>query len=153
MGHSLRGNSVQGRKEKRRLLARPVSTRGLRQNNKQEGFFLTQRNKLPQNKCFVFSMQVTLHACSVAESCLTLCDPTDCSPPASSVHGILQATMGCHVLQGISPTQGSSAAPALAGMRILLLKVPQGTLKGVEFLSHFLKESRYKTGKFSPFVA
>ena len=24
-------------------------------------------------------------------SCLTLCDPMDCSPPSSSVHGILQA--------------------------------------------------------------
>ena len=27
----------------------------------------------------------------VAESCLTLCDPMDCSSPGSSVHGILQA--------------------------------------------------------------
>ena len=27
----------------------------------------------------------------VARSCLTLCDPMDCSLPASSVHGILQA--------------------------------------------------------------
>ena len=27
----------------------------------------------------------------VAQSGLTLCDPTDCSPPGSSVHGILQA--------------------------------------------------------------
>ena len=27
----------------------------------------------------------------VAQSCLTLCDPIDCSPPDSSVHGILQA--------------------------------------------------------------
>ena len=27
----------------------------------------------------------------VAQSCLTLCDPMDCSPPSSSVHGILQA--------------------------------------------------------------
>ena len=27
----------------------------------------------------------------VAQLCLTLCDPTDCSPPGSSVHGILQA--------------------------------------------------------------
>ena len=26
----------------------------------------------------------------VAQSCLTHCDPTDCSPPGSSVHGILQ---------------------------------------------------------------
>ena len=25
------------------------------------------------------------------QSCLTLCDPIDCSPPGSSVHGILQA--------------------------------------------------------------
>ena len=29
--------------------------------------------------------------CSVAKSCLTLCDPMDCSPLGSSVHGILQA--------------------------------------------------------------
>ena len=29
--------------------------------------------------------------CEVVQSCLTLCDPVDCSPPGSSVHGILQA--------------------------------------------------------------
>ena len=27
----------------------------------------------------------------VTQSCLTLCSPTDCGPPGSSVHGILQA--------------------------------------------------------------
>ena len=27
----------------------------------------------------------------IAQSCLTLCSPTDCSSPGSSVHGILQA--------------------------------------------------------------
>ena len=27
------------------------------------------------------------------QSCLTLCDPVDCSPPCSSVHGILQASI------------------------------------------------------------
>ena len=27
----------------------------------------------------------------VTQSCLTLCDPMDCSLPGSSVHGILQA--------------------------------------------------------------
>ena len=27
----------------------------------------------------------------VSQSCLTLCDPMDCSPPVSSVYGILQA--------------------------------------------------------------
>ena len=36
------------------------------------------------------------------------CNPMDCSPPGSSVHGILQARtgVGCHfLLQGIFPTQ------------------------------------------------
>ena len=28
---------------------------------------------------------------SVTNSCPTLCDPVDCSPPGSAVHGILQA--------------------------------------------------------------
>ena len=30
-------------------------------------------------------------ACLLSQLCLTLCDPTDCSPPGSSVHGILRA--------------------------------------------------------------
>ena len=29
--------------------------------------------------------------CLVAQLCLTLCDPIDCSLPGSSAHGILQA--------------------------------------------------------------
>ena len=29
--------------------------------------------------------------CSVTKSCLTVCDPVDCSSPGSSVHGISQA--------------------------------------------------------------
>ena len=32
-----------------------------------------------------------LCGCLLTQSCLTLCKPTDCSPPGSSVHGILQA--------------------------------------------------------------
>ena len=32
----------------------------------------------------------TCHCPLVAQSCLTLCDPMDCGPPGSSVHGILQ---------------------------------------------------------------
>ena len=34
---------------------------------------------------------VCAHACLHAWSCLTLCNPMDCSPPGSSVHGIFQA--------------------------------------------------------------
>ena len=33
----------------------------------------------------------TLNVCSVAKSCPSLWDTMDCSPPGSSVHGILQA--------------------------------------------------------------
>ena len=32
-----------------------------------------------------------VHACSVAKSSLTLCNPMDCRLPGSSVHGIFQA--------------------------------------------------------------
>ena len=48
--------------------------------------------------------------CLAAQSCLTLCDPTDCSPPGSSVHGDSpgkNTRVGCHaLLQGLFPTQG-----------------------------------------------
>ena len=47
-----------------------------------------------------------LLVCSVAQSCPTLCDPGDCSPPGSSVHGISQA----RILEwlAISSSRGSS---------------------------------------------
>ena len=32
-----------------------------------------------------------MHACSVFQLCLTLCDPLDCRPPGSPVPGVLQA--------------------------------------------------------------
>ena len=35
--------------------------------------------------------QIHLKESEVAQSCPTLCDPVDCSPPGFSVHGILQA--------------------------------------------------------------
>ena len=34
----------------------------------------------------------------VAQSCLTFCDPMDCSPPNSPVHGIHQA----RILEGVA---------------------------------------------------
>ena len=59
-----------------------------------------------------------MHAKSL-QLCPTLCDPMDCSPPGSSVHGDSpdkNTGVGCHVLlqgflcQGIEP--GSSALQA-----------------------------------------
>ena len=48
--------------------------------------------------------------CLVPWLCPNLCDPMDCSPPGSSVHGDSSGKntgVGCHaLLQGIFPTQG-----------------------------------------------
>ena len=44
--------------------------------------------------------------CEIAQSCLTLCDPMDCSPPGSSIHGIFQARILEWV--AISFSRGSS---------------------------------------------
>ena len=37
--------------------------------------------------------KIIMCVCSVAQPCLTFCNPTDCSPPGSSVHGIFQASI------------------------------------------------------------
>ena len=59
--------------------------------------------------CMYIYMCVCVCVCvcsEVAQSCLTPCDPMDCSPPGSSVHGIFQA----RVLEwiAISFSRGSS---------------------------------------------
>ena len=41
--------------------------------------------------CFLPFYSEAKHACSVAPSCPTLCNPRDYSLPGSSVHGIFQA--------------------------------------------------------------
>ena len=44
--------------------------------------------------------RVCMHA-KLLQSCLTLCDPMDCSPPVSSVHGASPGKntgVGCHAL-------------------------------------------------------
>ena len=46
-----------------------------------------------------------IHCCLVAKSCLTFCDPMDCSLPASSAHGISQARIVVWV--AISFSKGS----------------------------------------------
>ena len=43
--------------------------------------------KLPEKEFTI----MTVSESEVTQSCPTLCDPVDCSPPGSSVHTILQA--------------------------------------------------------------
>ena len=58
---------------------------------------------------FLKILKIELLCAKSFQSCLTLCDPRDSSPPGSSVHGILKSKntgVGCHALhQGIFPTQ------------------------------------------------
>ena len=58
-------------------------------------------------------MLITLiiFSCLVSKSCLTLCNPLDCSPPGSSVGGILQARILKWI--AISLSRVSSSNPAV----------------------------------------
>ena len=55
--------------------------------------------------------------CLVTQSCPTLCDPMDCSPPGSSVHGESPGKntgVGCHaLLQGILDPRIEPRSPTL----------------------------------------
>ena len=51
------------------------------------------QDAIASNKNF-YLLPIIMSVCmrvSVTQSCLTLCDPMDCSPPGFSVHGILQS--------------------------------------------------------------
>ena len=62
------------------------------------------------------TMQDEVKWVKVAQSCLTLCDPMECSPPGSSVHGILQApfpSSGDLPNPGIKPSSPALQADSL----------------------------------------
>ena len=64
----------------------------------------------------------TFKKCVSSQSCLTLCDPMDCSLPVSSIYGILQPRIVEQIaipfFQGIFPTQGLN--PGLLHCRQIL---------------------------------
>ena len=74
--------------------------------------------------------------CLIAQSCLTLCTPMDCSPPGSCVHGDSPGKntgAGCHaLLQGIFPTQGSR--PGVTHCRQIPPGQPKNTGVGIPSL-------------------
>ena len=67
----------------------------------------------------------------VAQLCLTLCDPVDCIPPGSSIHGILQARILEWV--SISFSRGSSRPRDVFLQRLLRTQV-EGILSFSECL-------------------
>ena len=79
--------------------------------------------QLSYKGCMYFEInKAVFSVCSVAQLCPALCNPTDCSLPDSSVHGILQARIlewVAFLPPGDLPNVGSkpvsSVPPALAG--------------------------------------
>ena len=68
---------------------------------------------------------IHINMCLVTQSCPTLCDPMDCIPPGSSVHGDSlgkNTEVVCHaLLQGIFPTQKPN--PGLPHCRWILYQL------------------------------
>ena len=63
---------------------------------------------LPRPYFTFLIIHIQVCVCLVAQSCLTLCDLKDCSPPGSSVRGILQA----RILEWVAmPSSRGSSQP------------------------------------------
>ena len=80
-----------------------------------------------------------LGLCLVAQSHPILCDPLDCNPPGSSVHGDSPGKhtgVGCHaLLQRIVPTQGLN--PGLLHCRQILYHLShQGSPRTLEWVAY-----------------
>jgi len=91
--------------QSKRSVARPYSERG----SAQRGRELTRAGKADIIR-LKSQVGVTELVCFVTRLCPTLCDPMDCSPAGSSIHGDYpgkNTAVGCHaLLRGIFPTQG-----------------------------------------------
>ena len=75
----------------------------------------------------------------IAQSCLTVCDPVDCSPPGSSVHGILQARIlewvAISFSRGSSQPRDRTRVSRIAGRRFILWATREAEYRGpVEYL-------------------
>ena len=119
--------------------------------------FLTLLNFQPWAKCqvehfvvmnFFHPLRNLMHA-KLLQSCLTLCDPMDCSPPGASVHGILQVRIlqGSFLTQGLNPRllncQAASlplAPPGKLYQVALLLLFPYEEMWGIEKVINLPKD-------------
>ena len=76
-------------------------------------FLFKLKNYIFKNVC------ICMCVCLVIQLCPTLCDPVNCSPPGSSVHGDSPGKNtgegSLSLLQGIFPTQGSNPGLCVAG--------------------------------------
>ena len=71
----------------------------------------------------------------VAQSCLTLCDPMDCSLSVSSIHGIFQARVlewvAISFSRGSSRPRNQTRLPRIAGRRFTVWATREAGTKGI----------------------
>ena len=93
---------------------------------------------LQVTETFLLSGLLPFEGCvSVAQLCPTLCNPMDCSPAGSSVHGInspgKNTGVGCHaLLQCIFSTQGSNQGLPHCTQVLYPLSPQRNIKKGME---------------------
>ena len=86
--------------------------------------------------------------CLVTQSCLSLCNPLDCSTPGSSIHEIFSGKntgVGCHfLLQGIIPSSGTEPTFPVS----LVLQADFLPAKPLGKPLYFLKQDQFRTQRF-----
>ena len=68
----------------------PIRELNVTMVNAKKSFWISKIDTLKGESCIKLDMYAWVNAKSL-QSCPVLCDPMDCSPPGSSVHGFLQA--------------------------------------------------------------
>ena len=76
-------------------------------------FTVKKKKKNILLNCFSASVEMIKEKVLVTQLCPTLCDPMDCSPPGSTVHGIFQA----RIMEWVTiPFSGGSSPPGIKPM-------------------------------------
>ena len=101
---------------------------------------------VPRGRLCIYKVDLFMDVCVlVAQSCLTLCDSMDCSPPGSSVHGISQARILEWVAISFSkgssqPTDQTCVSCTFSALQVnsLLAEPPE---KSNYTINHLLKQT------------
>ena len=98
----------------RKFFTKDMYLNWLRMNRRVDSKWLKISNR-PLHLYPLLHLYICLWVCAkLLQSCPTLCNPVDCSPPGSSVHRILQARILDWVAmpfsRGFFPTQGSNSS-------------------------------------------
>ena len=106
LGHSISDHSKRLLPKRSQDIQRFLQQRSGSQNIQR--LLLIKKNKVAQRREFSAFLYMR-YAIAMLQWCPVLCDPRDCSPSGSSVHGIFPSKnteVGCHtLLQGIFLTQ------------------------------------------------